>query len=543
MRTGTSRRVVGALVTGACLAASLMTTASTAAAGSYSALVADVGLVRPQAMVQAGDKLFISDGNAVRVLTEQGVAITSVPGIFGAKGLVVSADGATVYAAAHGSNVIAAIDVAAPAVTTTYTVGGCPSDLAVVGSALFYSFGCTDGQGMLGHVDLTTGTVANPATPDATGFYGPPRVTGAEGRLYAVDVASSPADLTMWPVTDTTLGTPVVSTGWSVSDIVAHGDRLLVASPSAGAFTVLDSTLSTVATYPAEPYPATGAWTSDGAHIVGGLAATYGSGFYVYDTASGSTVLKAGIPGLAQVSGFPEVQPRGLALSADDSTAFALAHQYDNDGDHYYLATTTTRTPLASSVSVTATTPARYGLPSTITVRTPGRPGAVVTLSVTADGATRTRSLVTNVSGVAVTTWVSAFTATVRATASGDLTHESATSSAVAFRVPSVMSVAVARGYKTSGGVTYFRKASAAQTAVRVAPYAYGRSVSVTLQRKSGTRWVSIQRTTLRLNTLGITGTYMKLVTKGVVYRVAYSFRGDAFNGPSSGVSRPYTVK
>jgi hypothetical protein len=334
----------------------------------------------------------------------------------------------------------------------------------------------------------------------------------------------------------------VSPSSWSASDIVAHGDSLLVAEPGAGLFRVLGPALTSVATYPAEAYPTTGAWSSDGAHIVGGLDATYGSGFYVYDTASGSTLVKAVIPGMAQVSGFPGVVPRTLTLSADESAAFAVVSQYDNSGWHYYLARTTTATPLGSSVTVTATTPKRYGAASTITVRTPGRPGAHVTLTVTSDGTPRSRTLVTNAAGVAVTTWVSSYTATVRAAVAGDLTHEDASSKAVTFRVPSAISVAVAKGYRTAGGVTYFHKAAQAKTAVRVAPYAYGRRVSLLLQRRSGSRWVTIQRGTLNLNTAGITGTYMRSATARVVYRVVYSFAGDQFNGPSSGFSKPYAV-
>jgi YVTN family beta-propeller protein len=97
-----------------------------------------------------------SGTSGVVVRDMSGNAVTVIHNEAGADGLALSPDGATLYVALRDDSSIAAIDTATLTESARYFTGGdiCPSTLAVLGSQVWFGYGCGESDGGIGLLDL-----------------------------------------------------------------------------------------------------------------------------------------------------------------------------------------------------------------------------------------------------------------------------------------------------------------------------------------------------------------------------------------------------
>jgi hypothetical protein len=183
-----------------------------AAAGAPVAEASDGSLPLPGfggiAVDQGHRHVFVSGGapgNSVVVASFSGGVVKTIDGEFGATGLVLSADGKTLYVALAAGDAIAAIDTGTLTETARYAAPAqtCPTSLARTGQILWFGYGCAGSvNGGVGKVD----TAAVPPTvvlnqQGATSFQGSPLVTAAEaGPVVAAQPNLSLSSTTVYSV-------------------------------------------------------------------------------------------------------------------------------------------------------------------------------------------------------------------------------------------------------------------------------------------------------------------------------------------------------
>ncbi|MFN8156583.1 MAG: hypothetical protein U0R68_04150 [Candidatus Nanopelagicales bacterium] len=540
-------RAVRTITTGlaTALAAGLLAAlpAGAAHASPFLAEVVPLNLTWPTAMVDAGGTLVVTDTDSVVLLHEDGSAIATISDLPGASNPVVSGDGSTVYVALTSANEIVAVDVATHAAAATYQVGECPGSLAVVGTSLFYAYRCNAGN-LVGRVDLSTGSVDDPATP-VQELTATATLAGGTSTLFA--------HLQYGPVKAWTVGgggalssARTTPTSYIGDRISAHGDRVIIETYGAGVgWLLLDADLNVV------PAPAFSghldmgssevpAWAPDGSRIALGSRsndATLG----VYDMATGALVVAP--YALAPKGGGNDVDilERGLSFSADGTHVLGLAQDMFAPG--FALVRSIATTPSTTTLLASVKGPARLGLPVTVTVATPGRPGTrvkVVFSPIAGHGATL--SAVTDASGIARFSYLTTWTGELKVFAAGDSTHYPAETSYRRWYVPSRMTVITAKGYKTRSGVQYYHKATDARFVVGLAPGVSGRKILATLMIRVNGKWSRVQYLWVTTKSNGVVGFYLVSARKGYAYRITFLFKGDIWNLRSSGASAVFVV-
>ncbi|MHA6761166.1 YncE family protein [Streptacidiphilus sp. PAMC 29251] len=220
------------------------------AVSNYSHLVVDA----------AHQHLFFSQGagsSSILVTDLSGNQVGTIPGEAGATGLVLSADGATLYAALSGGDAIAAIDTTTLAETTRYPTGAgsAPTSLALTGgTTLWYGYtkaapaGTSPGAGGIGDIDTAASApVATPQPAMSHWTQAPVLATGG-GILAAEEPDDSLSHVATFDVTGTTTGTTTgtgatATSPRTVADtlvyggtaasmaVTADGSRVLLAAP------------------------------------------------------------------------------------------------------------------------------------------------------------------------------------------------------------------------------------------------------------------------------------------------------------------------
>jgi hypothetical protein len=530
---------IPAAITALALAVSALVVGSAAPAAAgvpiYDSAIAPIpSAVAPSSFALAAGKLFITDGDAVRVVTTGGSLVATLSGIVGARDAVAAPDRGTVYVVAAGSDEVVEIDPAVPRITTRYAVGACPHELAVSSTDVWYTFGCRYGEGGINHITRATGVVHAPGSPDADFRYGSARLGYGGGRLFAYD-----RDVTGWPAVDGSLGSPVVNTtdGMSDSDLVVSDSRVVLLNGAAGVpgFVLLDRDLVRQTVVPTSAGALAAAFSSSGDKLVAGGSSEIP--FTAADPATGEVRHYARIPfGSGDV---PWVMAAGMAISADGTRAFALAREF-TDPTTFYVVTTSVDAPPPAPLTVSVTGLTYLGATGTITVRTLPRTKVTVKLA-TGNGAEEV-TFPTDASGVLMLRVRSSYSGTVTATTSGDPTHASSART-VTFHVQAGMRTSMSKGYRTKAGVTYYRKFSQVKVYAAVGPIVPGRVVHATLFIKKRTYWKRVDTWSGRTNDIGVVGARIISNRKGVVMRVMFNFRGDRFNGGATEYTRPFVVR
>jgi hypothetical protein len=265
------------------------------------------------------DRLFVSDGDVVRVFDESGTSVATIPNMFGVAGIAIS--GPDVYVALTSVGKIARITAATAEVAETYTIGRTIGDsVAVEGGRLWFSHGSSTWES-LGSLDLATGT---PTFDRITNLYAPLLRTSASrpGELFVGERGLSPANVQRWNVAVTT-PTRLARTG---HNDVGSNLRDYALSPDGSVFWMstgspyrypeVDATslVPNGVIYPGVAYP-----NSVG---VGSELVAFGSDAYYDDDVR---VYRQGEPVALLTYGFGRtLAHNGLAMSDDDTMLYAV---------------------------------------------------------------------------------------------------------------------------------------------------------------------------------------------------------------------------
>lgn len=232
---------------------------------------------------EAHGHIFFTSGTSTLTITDlTGGDPVTVSGLGGAVGLAMSPDGQTVYVAAESANEIAAVDTSSLTVTTPFTGLSCPRYLAFAGNKLYFSYGCTAGQGNIGSIDLSTApaTVSTGLVTD--NWYGPPFLAAGapdSGVLAAADADTEPNAIVTYDVSS---GAPTklaqnstdICENFQAMAVTSTGAALALACGAPYHVTVLKtSDLSTVDTYgDTSPYPAGVAISANDGAVAAGFS-------------------------------------------------------------------------------------------------------------------------------------------------------------------------------------------------------------------------------------------------------------------------------
>jgi len=485
--------------------------------------LADVRFVLPDR-----GHMYVAAGDSVYDINDRGLIARTFAALPGALGLAVSSDGSTLYVAESAADKIAAITVETGAVSSEYAVASCPQHLAVIGSTLFYSAGCLS-AGSIGHVDLTTGEVST--NSDLVLTRSDALIAATSDTLIAAD-----GQLRSWQITTSEEGQPVFgseNTGSyfpHVLSLTTHAQTVVVIDSGVNAYGIYRADLGGLRSYETVSYPTAIAWSSDGSLIAGGSDTPKGNGLRLINANDGRVGVQASLPSLTGREGNQAVVPGALMFALDEQSIVALTQEWTSHGWAYSIARASTTRAAASTVTVHVTPPSVYGKPTRIAVTTPGRPHVRVLVTASGRSWHSSRVVTTNAQGVGLVDLVVPYSGTVTANLSGDFDHEAARPSTVRVRIPSSLTIAMARGTRVVNGVVHYAKLSDMRQRVLLSPKITSRMVKATLAYKSAGKWLTTKPFTLYTDANGYVNTAMKYARRSVPYRLTFSFSGDAWN-------------
>jgi hypothetical protein len=472
--------------------------------------------------------VFVTEGakaSSMRVLDADGALAGTIPGLAGATGLALSADASTVYVALAGGDAIAAVDTSTFAIARTYPTGAgtCPTYPAVTGDVLYFGYGCSAPNGMIGALDLTGGTVA---TGVATGFYNAPRVVAGPGVVIAAEPGQS--RITRFDADGATLTQTAVRDEIGVCDnlgdleITPDFSRVLIACGGTYHHTALSAdTLGNAAVYTSSAYPTAITTSADGSVVVAGADGAFGTDIFV-STADGTALRTYDLPDGEHLA------DAGLAMGAG-SAVYAVT---STSAGAYAVHVLADATKQATTISLTAPSTAARGGAVTVTGILAAGAGRQLTVTRTDLTGTHPLAAVTTTDGGAFTvadTVTAGGTSTYTVGFAGDDTYAAATATASVTVARTATAVAVSTdkaGYPYGGRATITAK---------VSRFHDGRSVCFYATPAGGAR---VQIKCATANTAGVaTATYA--ATRRTTFTASYA--GDQWYAPASG-SRTVTA-
>ncbi|MEU5669545.1 YncE family protein [Micromonospora sp. NPDC047762] len=251
-------------------------------------------------VVSAGDRVFVSGGSSatdVVVTSATGTVLGTLSGLPGPTELMLSADRRTLYVALPTANAIAAFDTGSLVESARYDTGAgeCPSSLALTGRYLWFGYGCGQGDGNIGRIDLGR-QPARVATGVAVGqyFYGAPLLAAASQNRSVLLVGQpglSPASVYAYDIgVGGALSTPRTNAfsavGSNLRDVALDptGTTLYTAAgspPLVQAFPFTEIATPS-ATYATGPYPRAVELSRLGTRIAAGAHAYYAPDVFVF---------------------------------------------------------------------------------------------------------------------------------------------------------------------------------------------------------------------------------------------------------------------
>jgi YVTN family beta-propeller protein len=311
-----------AVVAGLALAAPARANNDSLQLPGYGAIVVD----------QTHKHVFVSGGpsaNAIAVADFDGDRDKPITGQPGATGMVLSADGTTLYAALSTGDAITAIDTKTLKETARYPTGAqtCPTRLARTGQRIWFGYGCgTAWSGGVGRLDLTVNPPAVSLNLQGdTPFQGAPLVaaTGADpGPLVAAQPALSLSTVAVFTANSGEL-TPVVSgsvAGSNLADTAISPDGATLYTAAGSRDSVAGFSMTDLAgrgAFATGRFPNAAAVSSDGAYLIAGVF-NPDKDVYVYRLSTGSLVKRI------ELGSGVTLADRGLALLADSKILFAV---------------------------------------------------------------------------------------------------------------------------------------------------------------------------------------------------------------------------
>ena len=449
LRSTLAGRCLAALATVG-LSAGLLTAAAPAGATTPLArplpLVNVPSLTDPQAMIDVAGHLFVTDGNTVTVLSETGTVVKKFTGMFGAATIVASPSGNRVYVALPGASSIAVIDTGALRVVGTWAAGPCTRGVALVGSRLFYSYGCADQPDLVASMDAATGGDIVAADLGRTGLTDgvAPAVLAGLGSTLAVALPDiDPVQLETFTVDGTTLKPLAAFDG--VADnlhtlaLADDGASVLLASGAPYELQEYHSaTFAPEGSWTTGPYPTALAVSHDGTLIAGGTdpGDADGHDLEVFGRITGSETDRGSASAMT-------IQPSTVTFAADDKTVFALAAS--STGSPGFALTSIGSGPaVASTIALTVTPPHTVATALTATATVPGHPHEPVAFTVTAAGRPLQRLALTDAHSVARLSARVSGGGTVTAAYAGNAYVAAAVSRTIRFAVSATLRLSLA---------------------------------------------------------------------------------------------------
>lgn len=243
--------------------------------------------------------VFLSSDTGLDVRDLSGAPVASSLNLGQVNGLALSADGATLYAAQPSQDSIAVVDTGSLTETSSIPTGTstCPMSLSLLGTRLWFGYGCAAGKGAVGSADLSSPTPA--VSLGASGsayYYRQPALVSSPAdplTLFAADAGQSPSRVDAYTVAAATL-TPLATLpaappvqGVSDMQISPDGGYLLLAAANDRVLKYSTADLSPAGSITTSTNPATGApaglsFAPDGSLAVGIWDASDQPSVYVY---------------------------------------------------------------------------------------------------------------------------------------------------------------------------------------------------------------------------------------------------------------------
>ncbi|MFI7408378.1 Ig-like domain repeat protein [Streptomyces sp. NPDC049627] len=316
-------------------------------------------------------RVFISDPTAGQVVVTDyaGAVVGTVGSLPGVRGLELSPDSGTVYAAVGNADAIVAIDTATATEAHRYSTGTAdPQYLAETGGKIWFGYGGA-AQGQIGSLDLSgTDPVVTLNQAPTNAWYSAPILetsAGAPGTLVAGAPGQSPVVLAVYDVTS---GTPSETAhafdpgstgGGNLMDMAVTPDGKDVVTASGAPYyqAVYKLTdLSKDGAYTTNPYPNAVDIAPNG-DVAAGTSSTDEPDIHLFKPGTSLALKEYNL-------GNDQLAARGLAWAPDTSRLFAVSR---TGGDAFALHVYDDPTKVATTLTVNAPTTATRAQPLTLT--------------------------------------------------------------------------------------------------------------------------------------------------------------------------------
>ncbi|WP_286260136.1 Ig-like domain repeat protein [Streptomyces graminofaciens] len=282
-------------------------------------------------------RVFVSDptGGQVVATDYAGKVVGSVPSLPGAKGLELSPDSGTLYAAVPGDDAIVAIDTATVTEAERYPTGEGtdPQYPAWAGGKLWFGYGGA-AQGNLGSLDVSGADPVVTLKQDG-GWYAAPTLTstpGAPNTLAAGIEGVSPISVAVYDVSSGTAKR--TASGPNTDEYTASNLRDLALTPDGSHLVVASgapyfhqvyrtSDLTPDGKYPTDSYPNAVEIAPDGT-VAAGIDGAYSPDVWVYEPGAATAEHIYDFTNTADGTGAGSLAAGALAWAPDESHLFAV---------------------------------------------------------------------------------------------------------------------------------------------------------------------------------------------------------------------------
>ncbi|MFE9449034.1 YncE family protein [Streptomyces sp. NPDC006739] len=340
-------------------------------------------------------RVFISDPTSGKVVATDysGTVVGTVDSLPGVRGLELSADSGTLYAAVGDANAIVAIDTATATEAHSYPTGDGtdPEYVAYTGGKLWFGYGGA-AKGNIGSLDLSGAAPVVTLNQDARTFYQAPILDaspGAPGTLVAGVPGQSPVELAVYDVSSGAASRtayafdPGSTGGGNLRDLAVTPDGKDVVTASGSPYYQAVYKLSDLTAdgkYQTTNYPDAVDIAPNG-DVAAGTDSMYGSDVHVFKAGASAPTREYDFPSSTGGSASDELAGAGLAWAPDESKLFAVS--YDSN-KVYSLRIYDSPLKTASTLTASAPATAVRAKPLTVTGKlTSGTLPSGTTVSVT----------------------------------------------------------------------------------------------------------------------------------------------------------------
>ncbi|MFJ6832395.1 YncE family protein [Streptomyces sp. NPDC091209] len=345
-------------------AALAVTTAAPALADSSAVL--PIGSTGDIVVDGVHKRVFISDpaGGKVVATDYSGTVVGTVDSLPGVRGLELSADSGTLYAAVEGADAIVAIDTATATEARRYPTGDGtqPEYPALAGGKVWFGYRGS-GSGNIGSLDLSAGDPVVALHQDTTRTWNDAPIlgssAGAPGTVVAGAPGQSPVELAVFDVSSGSANRtayafdPGDSSNLSDLAVTPDGKDVVTASGAPYKQEVFKlSDLSEDGSYTTNPYPNAVDIAPNGT-VAAGTFSWYDPDVHVFQPGVSTPVRQYDFPNTGGSSGADTLAASGLAWAPDAGKLFAVSY---NDANVYSLRVLDN--PTKADTGLTATAPA-----------------------------------------------------------------------------------------------------------------------------------------------------------------------------------------